>query len=80
MNADSRLSPALVIDAGDDVAVALAGLHAGAAVALNGHELRLADEIPAKHKFGLHPIAAGTPVRMYGVTVGIIPWKRGISL
>ena len=71
MNADSRMSPALVIDAGDDVAVALADMHAGATVPLNGRELRLAEEIPAKHKFALHSIAAGTPVRMYGVTVGI---------
>jgi altronate hydrolase len=54
----------------DNVVVALMGLREGARVPLSGHDLVLATDVPAKHKFALQAISAGGTVIMYGVKVG----------
>jgi altronate hydrolase len=50
----------------DNVLVALSNLNAGDKI----EQLTLSENIPAKHKFTIHPLTAGDPVIMYGVLVG----------
>tara|TARA_R110000850_G_scaffold19988_9_gene59827 strand:- start:1364 stop:3013 length:1650 start_codon:yes stop_codon:yes gene_type:complete len=66
------MQAALLIDTSDNLGVALRQLKAGEAVSLNGQEVILTDDIPAKHKFTLNPMAKGERVTLYGVTVGIM--------
>lgn len=73
------MSRILKIDPRDNLIVALKNLAAGSAVEVGGREIRLADDIPAKHKFALENFAAGDRAVQYGVTVGICsrPIRRG---
>ena len=56
----------LKVHTGDNVLVALSNLVAGDKI----EQLTLFENIPAKHKFTVHPLKAGDPVIMYGVLVG----------
>jgi altronate hydrolase len=55
--------------AGDNVAVALVDLPAGASVDLAGTTQEVTAAIPAKHKFALREFPAGGEIVMYGVVV-----------
>src|SRR5436190_1441663 len=54
----------------DNVLVALSNLSAGESIKYNGSEIKLADNIPAKHKFVLNDLHSGDSIIMYGVLVG----------
>ncbi|HVS91806.1 MAG TPA: altronate dehydratase family protein, partial [Mucilaginibacter sp.] len=54
----------------DNVMVALTDLNAGEEVIYNNNTYRVTQAIPAKHKFALTDLPAGTDVIMYGVLVG----------
>ena len=64
----------MVLHASDDVATALRPLCAGeeALVCLSEGEMRIVvlEPIPLCHKFALHDLAGGAPVRKYGHTIG----------
>lgn len=65
---------AIALTAADDVATALRPLSAGeeAVVDLAGGEVRVVvrEPIPLCHKFALHDLAGGAPVRKYGHPIG----------
>jgi altronate hydrolase len=63
-------SSILKIHPADSVLVALKNLPAGENLTHNGDAYTLKEGIPAKHKFYLTDMAAGTDVIMYGVRVG----------
>lgn len=54
----------------DNVLVALRDLHQGEVIEYQGVEVKLYDNVGAKHKFALTPLAPGDAVKMYGVLVG----------
>src|SRR5678816_3798842 len=54
----------------DNVLVALTPLAKGAVVSYNGEEYKLAEDIPAKHKFFTREMQAGEELIVYGVLVG----------
>lgn len=58
------------IHSADNVAVALRNLARAEKISVSGQSILLVDAIPAKHKFALNDIAAGSPIVMYGVMVG----------
>jgi altronate hydrolase len=60
----------LKIHPADSILVALKNLQAGQAVQYNGLQYTLKEHIPAKHKFYMHDMEAGSEVIMYGVLVG----------
>ena len=60
----------LVLDARDNVAVALEALEAGRCVPFAGGELALRDAVPMGHKVAVRPIATGEPVLKYGAVIG----------
>lgn len=65
------MKQAIRIHESDSVAVALKALQAGATVeTAYGHTV-LAEDVPAGHKFALHPIAKGDPVIKYGQPIGV---------
>jgi len=69
----------LKLDARDNVAIALKSLPAAARVPVNGTEVDLATDVPAKYKFALKDLSVGDAVVMYGVMVGkaMAPIRRG---
>lgn len=60
----------LKIHPADNVYVALTDLKAGEHVSYNGSSVTLAENIPAKHKFVMEPMAEAAQIIMYGVLVG----------
>jgi altronate hydrolase len=60
----------LKIHPDDNVLVALKNLSSGTDIAFENIHLSLQEDIPAKHKFFMHDMAAGEEVIMYGVLVG----------
>src|ERR1051325_639380 len=60
----------LQIHPSDNVLVALKDLPQGALIEFNSVELILRDAIPAKHKFFINDLKAGSAVIMYGTLVG----------
>lgn len=60
----------VVLHPADDVGVAVAGLEAGAHVAVAAGNARTTAAIPAGHKVALHAIRPGEPVRKYGQVIG----------
>ena len=68
--AEQRLPPAIRVDLRDDVAVALRPLEAGEEIELAESNVALRDAIPYGHKFALHEIAEGSPVRKLGWPIG----------
>ncbi len=67
MNTQSNRDPALVLRAGDDVAVARRAIRAGETAA----GIAALQEIPRGHKIALRAIPPGEPVRKYGQIIGI---------
>ncbi|MEO8171480.1 MAG: UxaA family hydrolase, partial [Sediminibacterium sp.] len=69
----------LKIHPADNVLVALADLRKGEAVAYNGEEHLLAEDVQAKHKFVLHDVPTGGDIKMYGLKVGeaVLPISKG---
>ncbi len=62
---------ALVINAADNVAVALEDIARGGTVRLaDGRELAAADDIPFSHKVALRDLAPGEDVVKYGEVIG----------
>ena len=61
---------ALLLNAADNVAVALSDLSVGEQVAASNVSCVLVSNVPAKHKFALRELAAGDAIVMYGVVVG----------
>ena len=60
----------LKIHPADNVYVALTDLKAGETVAIQGNQLTLVDDIPAKHKFTENALQPDEEVFMYGTVVG----------
>ncbi len=60
----------LQIHSNDNVGVAITPLLADSLANFNTGKVRVAQAIPAKHKFALHPLAVGDTVIMYGIPVG----------
>ncbi len=64
---------AIVLDAADDVATALADLSPGTAVALSGAvdgTTEVREEVRFGHKLALRAIEPGEPLRKYGEVIG----------
>jgi len=72
--ADDKRWDAMVIDASDDVALALRDLAAGESVTVrkDGMVIRFAviDAIPLGHKFALRDLVRGTRIHKYGECIG----------
>ncbi len=66
----AALAILLVLDARDNVAVALEGLESGSVVPFAGGTLVVRDAVPMGHKVAVRPIAAGTSVLKYGAVIG----------
>ncbi|WP_156358432.1 UxaA family hydrolase [Sphingobium sp. Leaf26] len=64
------LPDAVQIAPSDDVGVALRALDAGETIHVAGKAVMLAEAIGRGHKFALHAMAAGDPVRRYGWPIG----------
>jgi altronate hydrolase len=60
----------LKVHPSDNVLVALADLQAGEEVQYEGVTYKVAEFIPAKHKFAINTLPQGSEVIMYGVLVG----------
>lgn len=60
----------LKIHPADNVYVALTDLKAGEQVTVDGNNLTLVNDVPAKHKFLDRPLASDEEVIMYGTVVG----------
>jgi altronate hydrolase len=60
----------LKVHEADNVVVALTDLSAGETLSLQGKTYTVVEDIPAKHKFAEHDLAAGDQILMYGVLVG----------
>jgi altronate dehydratase small subunit len=69
-----RAWDALVVDADDDVAVALRDLAAGESVRVRRQgdivAIGVRDAIPLGHKFALHDLTPGHAIRKYGEAIG----------
>lgn len=62
---------AVLLGAGDHVAVAKQSLRPGTVLILDdGSELRISQMVPTGHKFALKPVASGEPVIRYGQNIG----------
>jgi altronate dehydratase small subunit len=66
---------AIVVHPDDDVAVALRELAAGETIDVRSGgvtaSMQVREAIPLGHKFALHPLAAGAPIRKYGEAIGV---------
>jgi altronate hydrolase len=62
--------PATRLDPADDVAIALRPLRAGQTITVAEQRITLQAAIPPGHKFALHAVAVGAPVRRYGQIIG----------
>ena len=60
----------LKLDPRDNVIIALTDLRKGEQILVNSQTYVLESDVPAKHKFATEDLAAGSTVKMYGVTVG----------
>ena len=72
----------LQLDPRDNVLIALTDLKQGQSVESNGSRYELVSPVPAKHKFAIQDLAAGSSIFMYGVLVGkaVQPIRRGEAL
>ena len=61
---------AILLRAGDDVAVAKTRIAGGTVLNYAGGALPLRLDVPAGHKFALHAVPDGAPVRKYGQIIG----------
>jgi altronate hydrolase len=60
----------LKIHPDDNVLVALTDLKAGEIIQYNGLQIKLREDVQAKHKFAIHDLNPRDEVKMYGVLVG----------
>jgi altronate hydrolase len=60
----------LKLDVRDNVVIALKNLPNASRVSVDGLDIDLVTDVPAKYKFAMRDLAAGEPVIMYGVMVG----------
>jgi altronate hydrolase len=69
----------LQLDSRDNVLIALQDLKQGTIVSIDGVQVTLATDVPAKQKFPTKDLAVGDEVTMYGVLVGKVfrPVRRG---
>ncbi len=61
----------ILLDAGDDVAVAVRRLDAGSEVHAMDTPVRVLEDVAAGHKVAVRVIPAGMPVRKYGQIIGV---------
>jgi len=61
---------AILLREGDDVGVAKVKISGGTSLVRDGSELLIRSDVPPGHKFALHPIRSGQPVRKYGQIIG----------
>lgn len=61
----------LVLDPGDDVAVAMGALSGGQVVDTQRGPVTLGGDVPQGHKVALHDLAEGDHVRKYGQSIGV---------
>ena len=61
---------AVLLDAGDDVAIAKSMLAPGTVLVTPSGRVRVSQAVPAAHKVALHGVPAGAPVRRYGQIIG----------
>lgn len=54
----------------DDVAVAMRALARGERITIGSANMVLVSDIPAGHKFALHPLESGADVKRYGAVIG----------
>ncbi|MBI5280995.1 MAG: altronate dehydratase [Candidatus Solibacter usitatus] len=66
---------AILLNPGDDVAVARVGLPAGQRVVVAGYEVVLREAVPAGHKIALREIPAGSCLKRYGQVIGRAPGR-----
>jgi altronate hydrolase len=66
----------------DNVLVALGDLKKGEEIGVDTGSVVLESDVPAKHKFATHNLAAGDSVVMYGVGIGkaVVPIRRGEAI
>ncbi len=64
---DDRL---ILLDDGDNVLVARAGIYAGETIKVSGEDITLPATISMGHKLARHAIAVGQPVVKYGAIIG----------
>ena len=62
---------AIRLDPADEVAIALMPLPSGRTIDVAGMRTRLATDVPVGHKFALHAIDTGMPIRRYGQVIGV---------
>ncbi|WP_160711600.1 UxaA family hydrolase [Chitinophaga solisilvae] len=72
----------LQIHPDDNVLVALQDIPAGTHISFNGQDIRLQQNISAKHKFLINDINSDAPITMYGVLVGksVRPLQKGETI
>jgi altronate hydrolase len=63
-------NPFIKIHTNDNVLVALQDLAAGTVIFIDGEQVTLLQDVPAKHKFFINDMRAGSAVIMYGSLVG----------
>ena len=62
--------PYIQLHPNDNVLVALENLEVGQKISFEGMELKLQQQVPAKHKFTITELKTGDAVLMYGVLIG----------
>ncbi len=62
--------PYIQLHPNDNVLVALENLEVGQKISFDGMELKLQQQVPAKHKFTITELKTGDAVLMYGVLIG----------
>ena len=66
---------ALVVHPDDDVGVALRDVAAGETIDVRRRgvtePVRVLEAVPLGHKFALHALATGAPIRKYGEAIGV---------
>lgn len=67
---DTRPVRAIRVNAADTVAVTLSDLEKGENIDVTGRSIRIAEPIPAFHKFALEPVAVGDCVIRFGQPIG----------
>lgn len=70
MTADNLTEPALLLRAGDSVAVARRDLAAGEAICVAGHSVTATAAVPRGHKIALAAVPEGAAVVKYGQIIG----------
>ncbi|WP_067901727.1 UxaA family hydrolase [Nocardia vaccinii] len=61
----------LVLDARDNIAIAITDLHVGGVATVGDRTLTVRDNVSRGHKVALVPIRTGADVIRYGETVGV---------